>query len=156
MNFWFCLLILNAKNFSPLLLILPCYGNFLPCIFRKNLYRTLSFSKRTFLFPKGFLVSVHTFCTENGFLPGAVISRRKRNGSILFSNSKESTPVGKSDRRFGARPHGWSFTWINARAETTLLSLMQWRTLCFWAFRRIYDGGIHAVCLTWTRAYTRE
>lgn len=63
---------------------------------------------------------------------------------FFFSNGKESTAVGKSDRRFGARSLGWSFTWINARAKATLCSLpMQWRILCFWAFRRTH--GVRVV-----------
>jgi len=62
------------------------------------------------------------FRTENGVLPGAIISLWERNGSVLFPDGKESTPVGKSDRRFRARLVHGSFMWINARAETTLLS----------------------------------
>lgn len=68
---------------------------------------------------KTFSVCNTHVCIEKGVLPGAVISRRERND---FFPMAESTPVGKSDRRFGARSRGWSFAWINARAETTLLS----------------------------------
>lgn len=88
---------------------------------------------------------------KSGVSPGAVISHRERNGFVFFPDGKESTPVGKSDRRFGAWPHGWSFTWINARAETTLPSADAMAHFVFLGIQT-YGGEIHAVCLTWTRA----
>lgn len=84
------------------------------------MYNTLytSFSKYLFVFWT-LLMSVHTFCTENGVLLGAIISRRERNGSVLFLDGQR---VNASWQKRSSLRGGWSFTWINALAETTLLS----------------------------------
>lgn len=112
-------------------------------------------------------MSVHTFCTKNGASPEAVISRRERKRLRLFSRRQRvNASWQKWSSLRGTAPHGWSFTWINARAETTLLSLpMQWRTLCFWAFRRTAEKYTRFVWLGharigrrcgWIRGWTEK